>query len=138
MRLFACSCGRVLFFWFFYLEEGGEDDLKQPLLDKMEMEVATERVVQVRFTTKLPPQLRVVATPFSVPAKLTRYGLSDVVNSLLGLGMYVLLPFPSSSSSSSSAIPLDLQTTQCKVPSLGFKGRRSILRLFVAEAVVLC
>ncbi|CAM6030064.1 unnamed protein product [Sphagnum balticum] len=50
----------------------------------MEMEAATERVVQVRFTTKLPPQLRVVATPFSVPAKLTRYGLSDVVNSLLG------------------------------------------------------
>jgi hypothetical protein len=103
----------------FCFEEGGEDDLKQQF-DKMEMEAATERVVQVRFTTKLPPQLRVVATPFSVPAKLTRYGLSDVVNSLLGLGMYVLLPLPSSSSP--SAVPLDLQTTQCKVPSLGFKG----------------
>jgi hypothetical protein len=126
-----------LFFWFFHLEEGGEDDLKQPLFDKMEMDAATERVVQVRFTTKLPPQLRVVATPFSVPAKLTRYGLSDVVNSLLGLGMYVLLPLPSSSSSS-SVVPLDLQTTQCKVPSLGFKGRRSILWFFVAEAVILC
>ncbi len=134
--MFACSCGRVLFSGFFNLEEGGEDDLKQPLFDKMEMEAATERVVQVRFTTKLPPQLRVVATPFSVPAKLTRYGLSDVVNSLLGLGMYVLLPLPSSSSS--SAVPLDLQTTQCKVPSLGFKGRRRILWLFVAEPVILC
>lgn len=43
-----------------------------------------ERQVQVRFATKLPPHFRVAATPFSVPAHLTRYGLSEVINALLG------------------------------------------------------
>ncbi|KAH9307100.1 hypothetical protein KI387_011504, partial [Taxus chinensis] len=42
------------------------------------------RQVQVRFTTKLPPVLRVPATSFAVPANLTRYGLSEVINTLLG------------------------------------------------------
>lgn len=51
-------------------------------------EMEAEKQIQVRFTTKLPPALRVVSSAFAVPAKLTRYGLSDVVNTLLGLGMF--------------------------------------------------
>ncbi len=38
--------------------------------------------VQVRFVTKL--EQAVPDTPFSVPVRLTRYGLSGVVNHLLG------------------------------------------------------
>lgn len=45
-----------------------------------------ERQVQVKFVTKLPPALRVVSSAFAIPAKLGRYGLSEVVNTLLGLG----------------------------------------------------
>ena len=45
-----------------------------------------ERQVQVKFVTKLPPSLRVVSSAFAIPAKLGRYGLSEVVNTLLGLG----------------------------------------------------
>ncbi|KAG0553421.1 hypothetical protein KC19_12G010200 [Ceratodon purpureus] len=44
-----------------------------------------ERQIQVKFVTKLPPQLRVVSSAFAIPAKLGRYGLSEVVNTLLGL-----------------------------------------------------
>lgn len=44
-----------------------------------------ERQIQVRFVTKLPAAVRVPNTPFSVPAHLTRYGLSEVINALLGL-----------------------------------------------------
>lgn len=46
-------------------------------------EEVVERQVQVKFVTKLPPALRVVNTAFAVPAKLGRYGLSEVVNTLL-------------------------------------------------------
>ncbi|KAJ7543544.1 hypothetical protein O6H91_09G042900 [Diphasiastrum complanatum] len=46
---------------------------------------AKEKQVQVRFSTKLPPELQVANTPFSVPSHLTRYGLSEVINALLGL-----------------------------------------------------
>lgn len=42
------------------------------------------RQVQVRFTTKLQPTLRVPTTSIAIPAHLTRYGLSDIVNTLLG------------------------------------------------------
>lgn len=42
------------------------------------------RQVQVRFTTKLQPALRVPTTSIAIPANLTRYGLSDIVNTLLG------------------------------------------------------
>lgn len=42
------------------------------------------RQVQVRFTTKLQPALRVPTTSIAIPAHLTRYGLSDIVNTLLG------------------------------------------------------
>lgn len=45
-----------------------------------------DRQVQVKFVTKLPPALRVVTSAFAIPAKLGRYGLSEVVNTLLGLG----------------------------------------------------
>eukprot|EP00850_Spirogloea_muscicola_P023179 SM000334S12548 [mRNA] locus=s334:56275:59967:- [translate_table: standard] len=44
-----------------------------------------ERQAQVRFTTQLPPAQRVPASAFAVPAHLTRYGLSEVINTLLGL-----------------------------------------------------
>eukprot|EP00850_Spirogloea_muscicola_P000678 SM000002S05758 [mRNA] locus=s2:2022853:2028350:+ [translate_table: standard] len=44
-----------------------------------------ERQAQVRFTTQLPPAQRVPASSFAVPAHLTRYGLSEVINTLLGL-----------------------------------------------------
>ncbi|GLJ38552.1 hypothetical protein SUGI_0785750 [Cryptomeria japonica] len=42
------------------------------------------RQVQVRFTTKLPPESKVPSTSFVVPANLTRYGLSEVINTILG------------------------------------------------------
>lgn len=41
--------------------------------------------VRVRFVTKL-DEYRVTETPFAVPARLTRRGLSEVVNHLLGRG----------------------------------------------------
>lgn len=40
--------------------------------------------VQVRFETKLPELYRVPGSTFAVPASLNRYGLSEVVNTLLG------------------------------------------------------
>ncbi|GJP33275.1 hypothetical protein CLOM_g17823 [Closterium sp. NIES-68] len=43
-----------------------------------------DRQVQVRFTTRLPAHLTVPSTPFAVPVRLTRYGLSEVINTLLG------------------------------------------------------
>lgn len=42
------------------------------------------RQVQVRFTTKLQLALRVPTTSIAIPAHLTRYGLSDIINTLLG------------------------------------------------------
>ena len=44
------------------------------------------RQVTVKLSTQLPPALRVAATALAVPAELTRYGLSEVVNSMLSLG----------------------------------------------------
>eukprot|EP00897_Mesotaenium_endlicherianum_P005871 jgi/Mesen1/5311/ME000264S04333 len=46
---------------------------------------AEDRQVQVRFDTRLPNHLKVPSTPYAVPARLTRYGLSEVVNTILGL-----------------------------------------------------
>eukprot|EP00898_Chlorokybus_atmophyticus_P008233 jgi/Chlat1/8410/Chrsp80S07911 len=46
-------------------------------------ENGSDRQVRVRFTTKLPPQLRVTSAPFAVPAKLARYGLSELVRTSL-------------------------------------------------------
>jgi hypothetical protein len=42
--------------------------------------------VTLKLTTKLPARLRVPPNALAVPARLTRYGLSEVVNSLLTLG----------------------------------------------------
>ncbi|XP_010936314.1 ribosome biogenesis protein WDR12 homolog [Elaeis guineensis] len=41
------------------------------------------RQIRVRFTTKLPPRLRVPTTSLAVPSNLTRMGLSEIVNHLL-------------------------------------------------------
>ncbi len=42
--------------------------------------------VTLKLSTQLPARLRVPANALAVPARLTRYGLSEVVNSLLSLG----------------------------------------------------
>ena len=42
--------------------------------------------VTLKLTTKLPARLRVPPSALAVPARLTRYGLSEVVNSMLALG----------------------------------------------------
>lgn len=42
--------------------------------------------VMCRFVTRMSEQFRITPTPIAVPAKLTRYGLSEVVNHLLNLG----------------------------------------------------
>jgi ribosome biogenesis protein YTM1 len=43
-----------------------------------------EEQVRVRFVTKH-ASMRVIETPFSVPIRLARYGLSEIINHLLGL-----------------------------------------------------
>ena len=40
--------------------------------------------IAVSFVTRLPEAFRVSESPITVPGKLTRYGLSEVVNHLLG------------------------------------------------------
>ena len=50
------------------------------------MDSAEEKQVTLRLTTQLPAKLRVSDKPLAVPARLTRYGLSEVVNSLLRHG----------------------------------------------------
>jgi ribosome biogenesis protein YTM1 len=47
------------------------------------MAAPDERQVTLRLTTQLPERFRVPATALAVPARLTRYGLSEVVNTLL-------------------------------------------------------
>ena len=44
---------------------------------------ATEPQVQVRFTTKLEARFRVTEAPIQLPTRLTRHGLSEVINHLL-------------------------------------------------------
>lgn len=41
--------------------------------------------ITCRFVTRLPEKYRIAPTPLAVPGKLTRYGLSEVVNHLLAL-----------------------------------------------------
>ena len=43
-----------------------------------------EQSVEVRFVTRLGKEFQVTDEPFSVPARLTRHGLSEIVNHLLG------------------------------------------------------
>ena len=45
-----------------------------------------QKQVTLRLTTRMPAPFRVAAHPLAVPARLTRFGLSEVVNSLLKLG----------------------------------------------------
>ena len=42
-------------------------------------------IPQVYFETSLPSELKVTTTPFAVPARLSRLGLSEVINHLLEL-----------------------------------------------------
>ncbi|XP_078430207.1 transducin/WD40 repeat-like superfamily protein [Wolffia australiana] len=44
----------------------------------------TAMQLQVRFVTKLPPPLKVAARSIAVPVNLTRMGLSEIVNHILG------------------------------------------------------
>lgn len=50
------------------------------------MAEATDSSVRVRFVTRV-DKYRVPPTAFAVPTSLTRYGLSEVVNHLLALGV---------------------------------------------------
>ena len=44
---------------------------------------AEEVQISCKFVTRLPEQYRIAPTPIAVPGKLTRYGLSEVINHLL-------------------------------------------------------
>lgn len=46
---------------------------------------AEEVQISCKFVTRLPEQYRIAPTPIAVPGKLTRYGLSEVINHLLNL-----------------------------------------------------
>jgi ribosome biogenesis protein YTM1 len=48
--------------------------------------MAEDTQVVCRFVTRMPEEFRITETPFAVPARLSRYGLSEVVNHLLNLG----------------------------------------------------
>ena len=51
------------------------------------LDFENEDQIEVRFTTKLSdPALQVEDTPFFVPLRLARQGLSEIINSLLELG----------------------------------------------------
>ncbi|XP_028764508.1 ribosome biogenesis protein WDR12 homolog [Neltuma alba] len=52
-------------------------------VDMGEEAEGTSRKIQVRFVTKLKPPLKVSSSVISIPANLTRFGLSSVINSLL-------------------------------------------------------
>jgi hypothetical protein len=45
-----------------------------------------EKQILVKFVSKLPAELRVSEAPVAVPTTLKRYGLSQIINHLLGLG----------------------------------------------------
>jgi len=47
--------------------------------------MAEDTQVVCRFVTRMPEEFRITETPFAVPARLSRYGLSEVVNHLLNL-----------------------------------------------------
>jgi len=48
----------------------------------------TGPTVEVRFIAKTDPKFKVTETPFQVPVKLGRFGLSGVINHLLGLDQH--------------------------------------------------
>jgi hypothetical protein len=52
-----------------------------------DVDFENEDQIEVRFSTKLKdPALQVEDTPFFVPLRLARQGLSEIINSLLDLG----------------------------------------------------
>jgi ribosome biogenesis protein YTM1 len=51
-----------------------------------------DKTIQVRFKTK-ETQYAVTETPFAVPERLTRLGLSQVINHLLGTGKSIQMSF---------------------------------------------
>jgi hypothetical protein len=65
-----------------------------PTLNESEaLDFENEDQIEVRFTTKLTdPALQVEDTPFFVPLRLARHGLSEIINSLLDLGTSVPQP----------------------------------------------
>jgi len=64
-----------------------------------------ERQVTLRLSTQLPKNFRVPEQPLAVPARLTRYGLSEVVNSLLRHGTLAARPGPTASHSPCRRLP---------------------------------
>lgn len=59
-------------------------------VDAEDLSFEDEDQIQVQFFTKLKdPRLHIEDTPFFVPLKLSRQGLSEIINSLLDLGHYV-------------------------------------------------
>jgi hypothetical protein len=48
--------------------------------------------VQVRFVTKLPENMRVSQDPIALPATLTRFALSEIINHLLALSKSLHFP----------------------------------------------
>ena len=56
-----------------------------------EIDIEEGENVQVKFTTKLEDkQWQAPLSAYYVPISLTRYGLSEVLNNLLQLGMYMI------------------------------------------------
>ena len=53
----------------------------------------SEPQVQVRFTTKLEARFRVTEAPIQLPTRLTRHGLSEVINHLLNAEKPVAFDF---------------------------------------------
>lgn len=51
-----------------------------------EMDTADDKQILVRFVSKLPAELRVPEAPVAIPTTLKRYGLSQIINHMLGLG----------------------------------------------------
>lgn len=53
-----------------------------------EAEAVSSKQVQVRFVTKLKPPSKAPQASISIPANLTRFGLSALVNNLLQAGTF--------------------------------------------------
>lgn len=57
------------------------------IVEDMDMDGdVAERRVQARFITKLKPPYKVPNTSIAIPANVTRYGLSTIVNTILKAG----------------------------------------------------
>lgn len=59
------------------------------IVEDMDMDGdVAERRVQARFITKLKPPYKVPNTSIAIPANVTRYGLSTIVNTILKAGAW--------------------------------------------------